>query len=240
MRVGTKSVLKRKVRLAVIKILSNKSKAAFLTKFRGKKISLFDVGCGANSPALTKTILPNCHYTGLDVGMYFQDEDSIEFADKFELCSPEDFATVIEKKDEKFDVIVSSHNLEHCYERVRVLLGMLKCLKSGGQMFLSFPCEASVAFPKRNGCLNYYDDKTHNDKPPQFDELCNLIEKEGFKILYGKRRYRPPLLASLGLLLEPISFFIKKTLPGTWALYGFESIIHIASKADETSGDANL
>lgn len=37
MRVGIKKLLKRNVRLTVIKILSKKSKTAFLTKFRGKK-----------------------------------------------------------------------------------------------------------------------------------------------------------------------------------------------------------
>lgn len=225
-----KLLFKRRVKMSFLRLFSSKSKAAFLSNFRGKNVSLFDVGCGTNSPAFIKAILPDCHYSGLDVSVHQQDSDSIDFADSFELCSPAEFGSVIERRDSCFDVVVSSHNIEHCNERSRVLLAMLKSLKSGGNLFLSFPSEASVFFPKRDGCLNYYDDVTHTDQPPEFDAICKLILSQGFDISYSSRRYRPLVPACIGIFLEPVSFFKKRTLPGTWALYGFESIIHATKR----------
>jgi hypothetical protein len=101
---------------------------------------------------------------------------------------------------------------------------MMKVLKVGGKIYLSFPCEKSVFFPRRDGSLNYYDDKTHNLMPPSFDGVGDLIRKNGFQINYSIRSYRPKLLYLLGLLNEPISRFKGKSLVGTWELYGFESI----------------
>jgi hypothetical protein len=41
-----------------------------------------------------------------------------------------------------------------------------------------------------------------------------------------RQRYRPPLLAAIGLGLEPVSALTRRNIEGaTWALYGFESLV---------------
>ena len=58
----------------------------------------------------------------------------------------------------KFDAVISSHNLEHCNDRYGALNAILDKLKDGGKIYLSFPSGKTINFPKRDGCLNYYDD----------------------------------------------------------------------------------
>jgi SAM-dependent methyltransferase len=186
--------------------------------------TLLDVGCGNNSPAWTKQRLPDWHYIGLDIGDYNQTQPNT--ADEYILTTPEHFCESIEKFGGSVDVIVSSHNLEHCYERSRVLLAMARALKDGGQIYLSFPCQDSISFPGfRNGCLNYYDDTTHRDAPPDFGCVISDLSREGLRILYAATRYQPPIDWIHGLKNEEESAKAKETKQGTWAYWGFETII---------------
>jgi len=102
---------------------------------------LLDVGCGNNSPYLIKTKYPNIVYYGIDVDDYHQTKPNL--ADSYIVVKPEDFAETIEKLQENFDTVISSHNLEHCNDRDKTLDAIIKKLKSGGYLFLSFPTEKS-------------------------------------------------------------------------------------------------
>ena len=90
---------------------------------------------------------------------------------------------------------------------------------------MSFPCEESVHFPSRKLTLNYFDDTTHTGNPPVFDDVLNTLERNGFYLLYSTRSYQPLALSVLGFLQEPLSRAINNNMQGTWAYYGFESII---------------
>ena len=98
-------------------------------------------------------------------------------------------------------------------------------VKKGGKIFLSFPTEKSINFPKRPA-LNYYTDKTHKSTPPKSKYVINELKKNNFEILFFKKRYRPIIFFLIGLILEPISIITKRCLKGTWELYGMETIIH--------------
>ena len=64
---------------------------------------------------------------------------------------------------------------------------MLDSLKIGGLIYLSFPCEKSVNFPKREGTLNYFDDKTHQGMPPKFQALTDELKNNNFEIIFSIR-----------------------------------------------------
>ena len=99
-----------------------------------------------------------------------------------------------------------------------------QALAPGGRLYLSFPSEASAGFPSRGGCLNFFDDPTHNTIP-NFDRVRQALGEGGLTIEFAARRYRPLVKLLQGLLLEPLSRAKNRVLPGTWALYGFESVI---------------
>lgn len=208
------------------KFLRKNGKTYFLSRLSFNS-SILDVGCGNNSPFRTKQILPNCNYTGIDIGDYNQTKPLL--ADKYIVTTPQNFSSEIKKLSASFDAVISSHNLEHCDDRKMTLEAMLSTIKIGGKLFLSFPCEKSINFPKRGGTLNYYDDSTHKLSPPNFLETLTSIIDKGFEIEYAERNYSPLILRSIGFVCEPLSKIKNRNMIGTWEYYGFESII-IAKK----------
>lgn len=186
------------------------------------KFNLLDVGCGSNSPYLVKSLFPDCTYTGIDVSDYGQTKPNL--ADHYVLVESSRFPEGILALGAKFDAVTSSHNLEHCDDRDATLDAMMAVLKKGGRLYLSFPSEASVTFPSRSGCLNYYDDPTHKSTPPDVYAIIELLSRKGFSILYSAKRYQSPVFWTLGLVSEPMSRR-RGRMRGTWEYYGFESII---------------
>jgi hypothetical protein len=185
--------------------------------------NLLDVGCGNESSARIRRVLPLCNYTGVDI---FED-DSYKNGknENYIIADPEKFDTAISGAGRRFDAVVSSHNLEHCNDRNKTLSAMLGSIVYGGQLFICFPSEDSVNFPARGGTLNYYDDSTHVGSPPDFSDVSNRIIESGFEIEFAARNYRPLMDRFRGFLNEPKSRKQNRLMAGTWAYYGFEAVI---------------
>jgi SAM-dependent methyltransferase len=188
-----------------------------------QKGKLLDVGCGNNSPYNIKSQFPYVIYTGIDVGDYNQTKPIL--ADTYIVVSPEIFADKISEFEKEFDTVICSHNLEHCNDRNKTLKAIIKALKIGGYLYLSFPSENSVNFPPRMGCLNYYDDSTHKDIPPKFDEILTILKNKNMEIIFAAKSYKPLFMYTKGLLNEYKSKKEKVVKEGTWAYWGFETII---------------
>jgi SAM-dependent methyltransferase len=191
-----------------------------------RKAVVLDVGCGNNSPMVCKAIRSDLFYVGIDIADYNQQSPAKEFADEYVLAERGRFWQQIAKMPDRFDAGISSHNLEHCDEPEQTLCALLRAIKPGGSAYLSFPSAASVSFPSRKGTLNFYDDPTHSSCP-DLARVLSTLDAEGFRLEFVAERYRPALLAALGLLLEPLSALLRRTMPlgSTWALYGFETVI---------------
>lgn len=185
---------------------------------------LFDVGCGNDSPFTFKTLRPDIRYVGLDVGDYEQRHEPTKYADEYLIVSPDQFSSAIAERLGQFDAVVSSHNLEHCFDPDSVVVAMADALRPGGRIFFAFPSAASVRLPPRQGTLNFYDDETHV-RPPDYKRVLQLLERRKVTIDFSAERYRPPLAVATGVLNEPRSRITGRVLRGTWALYGFETVI---------------
>jgi SAM-dependent methyltransferase len=216
--------LATRCRHVLVTWLRPRGKLAFL-KSLPPGARVLDVGCGNNSPRDAKVLRPDLIYTGLDIGDYNQ-QDSIRYADTYILVSPADFANAISAHEGRMAAVVSSHNLEHSDDPAAVLDAMVAALRPGGRLFLAFPCEESVGFPKRRGTLNFFDDGTHKEVPG-WNTVLDTLRMRGITLDFACRRYRPKLLASLGLALEPLGWLLGRNMPAgsTWALYGFETVI---------------
>jgi SAM-dependent methyltransferase len=197
-----------------------------------RKGRLLDVGCGNNSPYYIKLSLPDVFYVGLDIGDYNQ--QALSYADEYIVTQPETFSKKIAEMPKMFDTIISVHNLEHCNDRWGTLIAMTKALKADGYMYLAFPTEESVNFPSREGTLNYYDDETHKDTPPPYDDTLNILRANNMKIIFSSKSYKPWLFYIMGFLLEPLSRKWRKVPKGfpTWWYWGFECVIW-AKKSSE-------
>jgi 2-polyprenyl-3-methyl-5-hydroxy-6-metoxy-1,4-benzoquinol methylase len=204
-------------------LLNRRGKNTFIERCPANA-RVLDVGCGNDSPVLFKALRPDIYYVGLDVGDHNHSINPNQVADEYIVVPAEEFDEAIPGTGGRFDAIVSAHNLEHCNNPGRVLSNMAQALAPGGLVYLSFPSEASLGFPSRAGCLNFHDDPTHNIVP-KFDEVCEALRQQGLTIQFAERRYRPFVKSIQGLLAEPVSRAKKRVMPGTWALYGFESVI---------------
>ena len=190
-----------------------------------KNSFILDVGCGNNSPLLVKSFLPNSYYVGIDVDNYNNDYDVEQVADEYILSDPNDFVKSLNSLENNFDAIISSHNIEHCNDRVGVLNAMIDKLNYKGKIYISFPSKESINFPKKIGGLNYFDDPTHKDLPPDFDLILEILRKKNLKVIFSKASYKPFLLSCIGIFSNLISYFTHKVHAGMYEIWGFESII---------------
>lgn len=205
--------------------LCRKGRGAFVCSLpRGAKV--LDVGCGNRSPEIVKSLRPDLYYVGVDVCDYRQTSKSRGSADEYILCPPENFAKTLHQFAARFDAVVSKHNIEHCYEADGVLRAMCAAVRTDGRLYVSTPCAESVGFPSRQGTLNFYDDPTHN-APVDIGSIEAVVKASGLSVTFCARRYRPPILALAGWMLEPLSGRRQRVAPAgmTWACYGFESIL---------------
>ena len=202
-----------------VPIAAKHHKEGFLSKIHsGDSIRILDVGCGNNGVSKVRRFCRNgdqIFYSGLDVGDYNITNDSKNDADEYVIISPEGFADAILRWEGKEDYVISSHNLEHCNDPSKVLDNIIRSLKPGGMLYLSFPSEESTEFPRGfAGCLNFYDDLTHQNVPSWKDTLSRL-EEDGMEIVYSCKNYRPLLLRIAGMLSWPIVKRRKKVIHGT-------------------------
>jgi SAM-dependent methyltransferase len=215
-------VLKRRI----MPLVRSRGTAAFILQLP-QQASMLDVGCGNASPLTAKRLRPDIHYVGVDVRDYRQTDQSKSAADEYLITEPERFAdTIANLGQDRYDAVLSSHNIEHTTAPFDVLAAMCRVLKRGGQIYLAFPSDKSPKLPSRGGTLNFYDDPTHIWLP-EFDRIVSTLERHDIKIVYQTRRYRPLVCLLIGVASEPYSRAKRQVSPfyGTWALYGFESVI---------------
>ena len=189
---------------------------------------VLDVGCGNNGAKKLKLINGSLHYVGIDIQDYNFEPG---YADEYIIVEKEIFAKKIASMV-NIDYIICAHNLEHVDNPFELLNAFSKCVSTNGELFLSFPSEKSINFPSRKGTLNYYDDTTHNNQVPDFDLVLDQLNQGGFETIHVFQNYQPFFMSFLGFLMEPVSKYLGKVMPGTWAYYGFETIIWAKKNAD--------
>jgi hypothetical protein len=216
----------RQLKLIFHKILRPSGKYNFLSKMPSNT-NILDIGSG-KSPNRIKPLFPKLHYTGLDITDHFVEKNNM--SDSYILTNVSDFIKTLNKNKNTYLCTISSHNLEHCEDRELVLTASISTVKVGGFLYMSFPSVNTVNLPKgRKGTLNYFDDPTHKTTPPDPQEIIKVLNSNHFEVIKFKQSYKPAVLWLLGFILEPISFFTKKVMPGSLQFWGFETII-IAKK----------
>jgi len=73
--------------------------------------------------------------------------------------------------------------------------------------------------------LNYYDDPTHKDLPPNYDNVITVLKENNMNIVFASKSYKPFFMYLVGALTEWKSKKNKKIQYWNWAYWGFETII---------------
>ena len=174
-----------------VPLVKRRTKLSFIRRL-AKNTRLLDVGCGNDSPFRIKLQRPDVFMSGLILIIKTKREMFIAGLTSISWPHPRNFPGKIESFSNTFDAVLCAHNPEHCDDPDAVLNAILKSLKKGGRLYLSFPSEKSLSLPKR-APLNFYDDPTHK-APPNFDKTINAIRAAGLEIDFAKKQYRPGAL----------------------------------------------
>lgn len=193
-----------------------------------KSFNMLDVGCANGSVALAKRWFPKCRYHGLDItDGYLTDADRAAM-EQFYKCDLET-SDLSELPDQKFDVIVIAHVIEHLTNSLQVLARLTKKLAPGGHIYVEFPSVNALSLPSARGTLNFCDDPTHI-RLYDVKEVANVFLANGLKVIRGGRRRE-----WLRILLSPLTLPTQiKTLltegrldaTGLWDLMGFAEFVY--------------
>lgn len=183
---------------------------------------VLDVGCGNDAAYHAKSINPRVVYEGIDVGDYNLAHP--EAFDRYTLTGSAEFAKTVARAEGPYDLVISNHNLEHCEDPARVVAALCGQVKPGGTLYLAFPSARSDRLPSRGGSLNSHDDATHL-RIPDAAEVLGTLERSGLVVTEANDPQQPFKEWLLGLVSEPASRWRNQVLPGTWAFWGFETMI---------------
>jgi 2-polyprenyl-3-methyl-5-hydroxy-6-metoxy-1,4-benzoquinol methylase len=214
------------INILIKSIIDPYSKYCFVKNLdKGSKV--FDVGCGNHSASKINYLNKDIIIDGIDIIEYNTNNNDKAIMRNYFIVEPTKFNAFIQNLEEPYNAIICSHVIEHVENVQELLTVLLNKLDINGVLYLSFPNSASVHFPKRNGTLNFFDDNTHAQQPPNLEDIEKIILNTNCRILKKVTPNKIFLGYILGMIVEPISAFTKKVLPFTWYYWGFENVLII-------------
>ena len=195
-------------------------------RFSSPSIRILDVGCGNNSPSMTKRWFPECHYAGADIQRYNLGSEDDAAMDEFYLVSADGsgYAAI---PDASYDLVILNHVLEHIAKPGPVLASLCAKLKPGGYIWIAFPSLRSLSLPSSvDETLQFCDDPTHV-YIPDVREVSNILLANGVKVIHAGRS-REGFFTTLADMTKLLKRLLKKLATGTfsgrgmWYLLGFE------------------
>ena len=174
-----------------------------------KETRILDVGCGNNSPALSKKYFPKCDYTGVD----YKEPDDLSEIDRFLKVDLNGSLEELEGlEDGSYDLIFLSHVIEHINSVERLLPVLAHKVSSTGKIYVEFPSVRSLSLPSMHGTLNFCDDETHI-RVHTVENIANILLQCGLRIEYGGRRFNW-VLAALTPVVYLYKILISKPIEG--------------------------
>jgi SAM-dependent methyltransferase len=180
----------------------------FLRRYAGSPGRIMDIGCG-NACLLHLAREEGWAVQGMELSeraaRAIREDQGID-------VKVADFLTCDDSADDRFDVVVLRHVLEHLPDSVQAMNRIGSLLKDGGLALLEFPNTRSFSytmkrFLKNRGLRN---DKYSSDwRPGHCNEFCRrsfeyLLEKTGFELVVW-RTYSSKPLANAFYRLIPIA-----------------------------------
>ena len=203
----------------------------FYPRFKQQPLTILDVGCGNQSPTVTKKYFPKCIYHGVDRANYNNSDGDMALMDEyFELDL--ETSSLNELADNHYDLIILSHVIEHINNGLDVVERLSKKLKFGGHIYIEYPSLKSLQLPSAQGSLHFCDDDTHK-RLYQMMDIANELMSNGCSIIVAKTRRSKirMVLSPIGFVFNFFYFLVKGKIHSwlMWDIFGFAEFI-IAKK----------
>ncbi len=186
---------------------------------------ILDIGCGNNSPSITKHWFPDCHSSGADIQQYNNNNDDIAAMDAFYQVGTggTGYSAI---PDGSFDFIILHHVIEHMPAPVPILSEICSKAKPGGYIWVAFPSVRTLSFPPATeGTFQFCDDDSHI-YIPGVREIANVLLGNGVTVLHAGRT-RDIAREFVGAAVLPWALLKRLitgrlSVRGLWYLLGFE------------------
>lgn len=189
--------------------------------------NILDIGCGGNSPYLTKIIFPFSRYVGIDRDFnYHNNAEAINLIDRKINHDLNGNIEILQEslENESFDIIIFNHTIEHTSKGLEILDLVTQKLNPGGCIYIEFPSVRSISLPSMRGTLNFCDDNTHL-RLYSIREVANTLLANNCSIINGGRRLNWISIIAFPVRLL-ICLFQKKSPAGIlWDLMGFADFV---------------
>ena len=196
-------------------------------KYFKNEYNILDIGCGGQSPLQTKILFPNSRYIGIDRDFkYHNSSKSVEMIDKKIKHDLNDSVDILTKKigDEKFDIIIFNHTIEHTIKGLDILNAIVPKLKCNGCIYIEFPSTKSLSLPSMQGTLNFCDDKTHL-RLYSIREIANNLLINQCSIIKAGKRFNIFSIFLIPFRLVRCILFRKSPAGVFWDITGFADFI---------------
>ena len=199
------------VRFKYIKRYINKENSSY---------RILDIGCGSQSPALTKYWINTSEYHGVDNGYWEDDVEGYKDIDKFYMLDLNN-GLLDQIPEGYFDIIILSHVIEHIKNGEYIISSLCTKLRSKGVIYIETPSPRTINYPSAIGFLNFYDDQTHIRC--YFDsEILPVLQSNNMKVMRIGCRcdfFRVVLFSPIAIIMNLfywLPFYRKICSHGLW------------------------
>lgn len=199
--------------------------------FFARSARIVDAGAGPQDALKAKRLFGHCWYEGINIeDLPATSRERLAY-DRYHLVDLDE-SDLSFLRDRSYDLVVSSHTIEHLKDGATVVTRLCAKVSPGGLLYLEWPSVESVTFPIRGLGLRFDDDRTHRHAYG-LEEIRALVESQGLRVEFARRR-RQWLRMILALILVAYhSFRLRRiVLFDLWDITGFCYVLRASRLID--------
>jgi hypothetical protein len=188
-------------------------------EFFARSVRIVDAGGGPQDALKAKRLFARCWYEGINIEDLPLSRASSGY-DRYHLIDLDE-TDLSFLPDGSYDLVVSSHTIEHLKDGPATVARLCAKVGAGGLLYLEWPSIESISVPIRGRGLRFDDDGTHR-QTYALDEIRALVESHGLQVEFARPR-RQWLRVILAPILVPYHSvrFRRLVLYDLWDITGF-------------------
>jgi len=188
--------------------------------FFTSSVRIVDAGGGPQDALKAKRLFGQCWYEGINIEALPESSRASGGYDRYHLVDLDE-TDLSFLPDRSYDLVVSSHTIEHLKDGQAVVARLCAKVRPGGLLYLEWPSLESITFPIRGRGLRFDDDGTHRHAYG-LDQIRALVARQGLHVEFARRRrqWLRMLLAPFLIVYHSVRFQ-RLVLYDLWDLTGF-------------------
>jgi SAM-dependent methyltransferase len=201
-------------------------------RFFTSPVRVVDAGGGPTDARKAKRLFAQCWYEGINIADLPAPGPHAHGYDRYHLLDL-DATDLAFLPDRSFDLVVSSHTIEHLKDGLAVVERLCAKVKPGGRLYLEWPSVESTTCPVRGLGLRFDDDPSHR-QTYALDDVRRIVERQGLRVERAgpRRQWLRVLLAPFLVPYHSIRLG-RPVLYDLWDVTGFANSLHAIRPNDD-------